>query len=280
MIKRLVRRYIPPAVRTRINAFLGGPIRYSGPYSGWKAASLKSSGYDHANILERVRETSRAVLDGKYAYEQDSVGFELPSPPESLVRAISLASDESGSPLRILDFGGSLGSSYHRSAPYLGNVRIASWLICEQPAFVKCGRSEFTFPPLQFIDDPTAALAGGSIDVLLLSSVLPYLPDPIATLQSLLELRPRRVLIDRTPLSSDGENQILVQHTSSAIYRATYPMHLLSFRAVSDALSETHVREWTIDCDEGPVAVGKIHGQYVAMCWHQKGATQDRSPVK
>ena len=60
-------------------------------------------------------------------------------------------------------------------------------------------------------------------DVLLLASVLCYLPDPWVTLTGLLQARPARVVVERTGFAREGRTRLMVQHVPRTIYPASYP---------------------------------------------------------
>lgn len=265
---RLARYLMPAGARRWLNAFLGFGIQYFGPYATWAEAERHSMGYDQSVILDRVRETSLRVREGEFAYEQDSVGFHQHSRPAFLLAGLADARPiDPARGLNVLDFGGALGSLYHRVLPYLGPLRIKQWLVCEQKRFVECGRAEFSQPPLRFTERPEEAISLGPIDLLILSSVLPYLPDPLNTLRQLALLRPRNILIDRTPLSPEERCYVLVQRTPRSIYRATYPLWLLSRNSIEDVLSDQYTCEGVSESNEGPATCGRIVGNYIGMLW-------------
>lgn len=279
MITRLARRFVPAPLRRRINHLLGAGIRYSGPHADWADAQRHCAGYDREHILQRVRATSLRVRAGEFAYEQDSVGFVEPSPPRNLLRALeaaAAANPMASGGLNVLDFGGSLGSLFQRVRPWLGKVEVAQWLVCEQPHFVACGRAEFLDHPLDFSTNPADALRRGPVDLLVLSSVLPYLPDPIGTLRDLAALEPRYILIDRTPLARDGNDHLFVQHTPRSIYRASYPCWWLSRRSLDHALEGRHACDAVLECTEGAVASGIFEADYCAMLWRSTGTAGKR----
>lgn len=272
-MKRLVRQLVPAPLRRWLNDLLGFGIRFSGPYSSWAEASRRSAGYDQDSILTRVRETSLRVRRGEFAYEQDSVGFVQQSPPLHLLSALAESSAGSSRALNVLDFGGALGSLFQRARPFIEPSQIGHWLVCEQDHFVKQGLAEFAHPPLCFSANPSDALRTGPVDLLVLSSVLPYLQDPLHTLSELSALQPRYILIDRTPFSPDDTDHVLVQHTPRSIYRASYPLWLLSLRSLDDVLKDGYTSESNSLCAEGPVVRGALVGEYRAMLWRRKPST-------
>jgi putative methyltransferase (TIGR04325 family) len=90
--------------------------------------------------------------------------------------------------LRVLDFGGAFGTSYHLVRDALpGQYR---WAVVETPTFVGFA-SEVDTPDLRMfatIDEAKAWL--GEVDLLYSSSALQYVPDPLSMVDRLLDTRP------------------------------------------------------------------------------------------
>jgi putative methyltransferase (TIGR04325 family) len=66
------------------------------------------------------------------------------------------------------------------------------------------------------------------MDVLLLSSVLQYLPDPLEFIRSLLALGFSTIILDRVPFMNDGSTRLTVQQVPEWIGRASYPAWFFS----------------------------------------------------
>ena len=63
-------------------------------------------------------------------------------------------------------------------------------------------------------------------NVVLLSSVLQYLPEPFKVLDQILSLGINTFIIDRTCyLNSSNVSQIKIQSVSEDVYKASYPCH-------------------------------------------------------
>ncbi len=266
-MKTLVRALLPQAWRYAIRGWIGDFTRFSGPYADWIEASADGFGYNDKVILNRVKQATRQVIEGKASYEQDSVLFHSPLPPSSLLKVLRAAAKRNPAGLNVLDFGGALGSLYHRVLPYLSNIKINSWYVCEQPHFVECGQREFQVASLRFIENPAAASESKSIDVLLLSSVLCYLPRPLEQLRLLAELSPGAILIDRTPWSPDNAWHLLVQHVPRSIYRAAYPVWLIPRSSILPIFRDYILVE-EFEVDEEPVSCGHLRARYAGMIWN------------
>jgi putative methyltransferase (TIGR04325 family) len=127
----------------------------------------------------------------------------------------------------VLDFGGSLGSLYFQVRTQLPDCGFLRWRVVEQPAFVEAGRREFQNGELEFYSSVAAACDAGMPDVLLLASVLPYLPAPFEILARLLETGAPWILVDRTGFTRDGGSRLTIQRVPRSIYPASYPCWFL-----------------------------------------------------
>src|SRR6266702_290349 len=85
---------------------------YFGNYSGYDKACQASTGYDSDLILERVRDALLKVKSGEAVYERDSVLFDEVQYSWPLLAGLLWIASCNGNRLHLLDFGGSLGSSY------------------------------------------------------------------------------------------------------------------------------------------------------------------------
>lgn len=217
-----------------------------GNYSAWEEASEAATGYDSALILEKVRQSLLKVKRGEAAFERDSVAFKkLDSDPE-LRRWLEKISDEKNNTLRVLDFGGSLGSSYFQYSKALKNVSFSNWTVVEQLHFVEAGRRDFQDDILKFETTPEAAFANEKPDVLLLFSVLPYLKEPFQLLEKLVRLNPEYIIVDRTPVLAAMPTRLTVQIVPEHIYKASYPAWLFNEKQLLEAFREKyeHIAEF------------------------------------
>jgi putative methyltransferase (TIGR04325 family) len=190
-----------------------------------------AGGYSAQNILCKCRDALLKVKNGEYPYERDSVLFtekEIFYPLLSSLLYIGLRNHKN---LNLIDFGGSLGSSYFQNKDILKQAGVAiSWNIIEQGNFVQCGREYFENTELKFFDDvekiPTYNLTNR---VCLLSSVLQYLQAPYAVLDRLAQCDIKYIIIDRTVFLENATEDILaVQSVPAQIYEAQYPVWFLA----------------------------------------------------
>jgi len=80
--------------------------------------------------------------------------------------------------LNVLDFGGSLGSSYFQNRELLKILPTIRWNVVEQAHYVKAGQTYIQDEQLRFYPSIHECLAENKVNAILLSSVLQYLSDP------------------------------------------------------------------------------------------------------
>jgi putative methyltransferase (TIGR04325 family) len=169
-----------------------------------------------------------AVKAGRAAYERDGVLFPEADFDEPLLDALQLVATANGGRLRILDFGGALGSNYWRHRSWLSDRGELCWDIVEQPQFVAAGRQHLRDTPLQFFMSVEEAEAATRHDVLLCAGVLQYLEDPFSTLATWIDRGWPYLLFNNLPLHRTAPDYLTVQHVPPAIYSASYPVWFLN----------------------------------------------------
>ena len=221
--KKIVKRWLPPALIERLRPLLKRGIYFSGRYPDWSSASNHASGYDSEQILERVKQAMLKVSAGEAVFERDSVLFDEVIYSFPVLAALLRAAAENDGHLSVLDFGGALGSSYYQCRKFLSVLPTVQWGVVEQPHFVQCGQENFRTNQLDFFFTIGEGIEKIRPNVALLSSVLQYVPEPDEILNELLESEIRYLIIDRTPFGDSDDDVITVQHVSASIYPASYP---------------------------------------------------------
>lgn len=247
----LVRDWLPPALRGVIGRASGRSLRFSGRPADWAQAQATSRGYADQAILARVLHATREVVAGCAAFERDSVLFQRWQPPFQLLAPLLRHALRHGGRLEVVDFGGSLGSTYRLCKPFLPAGLVLRWRVVEQANFVAAGQAEFGDDELSFhlaladLPPPTAPR------LLLVSSVLQYLEDPSAHLDAWCRFDAQTLLLDRTPLSSAAGHSLCIQHVPRHIYEASYPTWILSRTRLLAQLASHWDLVCEFDCPEG-----------------------------
>ena len=213
----------------RLFLFLKGYGWY-GDFSTWEEAKKMTDGYCSESILLKVKESLLKVKNGEAVYERDSVIFDQIDYSWELLSALMWVAAQNGGRLNLIDFGGSLGSTYFQNKRFFDKVKKVSWNIVEQQNYVKVGIESFQNDNLHFyysISDCCSEL-GNKIDVILFSGVLQYLENPFEILKEAFGFGIKYIIVDRTGFTLNNKQRITVQKVPSRIYEASYPCRFFS----------------------------------------------------
>jgi putative methyltransferase (TIGR04325 family) len=234
MDKSILKEFAPPVVirLLRKSGLFKFANHWQGDYESWTDALKNSEGYDSQQILEKVKQALLKVKNGEAVYERDSVLFDVPDYnwPVLTFMMLVLAKKKF---LNVLDFGGSLGSTYFQNRKFFEGLDV-KWNIVEQPHFVKSGKETFEDSMLKFHNSIEECLSSNPVNLLILSSVTPYLESPYTFLEQVATLNVDFVIFDKTPLIDASRDRLTVQHVPPSIYNASYPAWFFSeskFRA-------------------------------------------------
>jgi putative methyltransferase (TIGR04325 family) len=198
-------------------------VRWSGDYKSWNEVKEIAEGYDSAHILEKCRTSLLKVKKGEAVYERDSVLFDEIQYSWPLLAGLQRVALENKGNLCVLDFGGSLGSSYYQNKEFLDTLNKIKWCIVEQKEFVDCGKKYFEDEQLKFYYTLEKCISDHKPNVLLLSSVLQYLEKPYEWIEKFIALKIPYIIIDRTTLVKSERDILTVQNVPEGIYKASYP---------------------------------------------------------
>jgi putative methyltransferase (TIGR04325 family) len=227
LIKTLTRELAPPIF---LKIYQEKIIKYGffGNYKSWQEAYKNSTGYDADIILEKVKQSLLKVKKGESAYARDSVNFDKIEYSFPLLTSLLRIAIENSCDLNILDFGGSLGTSYFQCKFFLNELRSLQWSIVEQKNFVDCGNQFFEDDSLKFFYDIDTCLSVRKPDVILLSGVIQCLENPYEFMNTVINYEFKHILIDRTAFTMKGDDRLTVQKVSPEIYPASYPSWFLN----------------------------------------------------
>jgi len=194
-----------------------------GNYVSWADVMAKTDGYDSGIILQQTKNSLLKVKNGEAIYERDSVLFDKKQYPFPLLSFLLHSAAIKGKPLNILDFGGSLGSTYFQIKEFLTPHVCLSWNVIEQSHYVESGKANFEDEQLKFYHSIDSCLKDKSIDFVLVSSSVQYLEEPHVFLEKLAAYHFDFILFDRTPFHHEVNDRLTLQHVPPDIYEASYP---------------------------------------------------------
>jgi putative methyltransferase (TIGR04325 family) len=238
-LKNLLRDLIPPFL---LKVYRGAVYQaeFSGNFPNWTLARQASGGYDSDLILNKVKEALLKVKNGEAVYERDSVLFDSVQYSWPVLAGLLWIASRNNNRLNVVDFGGSLGSSYFQNRRFLAHLDGFAWNIVEQRKFVECGKRYFEDEHLKFYYTLDDCLKEQHADAILLSSVIQYLERPYDLLNEIIEKRFRYLLFDRTPFLTEGDDRITIQRVPAEIYEATYPSWFFNRHKFMDFISASY----------------------------------------
>jgi len=196
---------------------------WTGDYDSWQQAQKASTGYNSQIILDKVKDALLKVKNGQAAGERDSVLLKNVEYSWPILSALMWIAAQSKGRLNLIDFGGSLGSSYFQNRAFLKHLSEVHWNIVEQKHFVDTGKRYFEDDSLKFFYDMQSCLEQYSPNTILFSSVLQYLEKPYELLEEVKALNFKFILVDRTPFTIGQKDKLTVQTVPHKVYSASYP---------------------------------------------------------
>jgi putative methyltransferase (TIGR04325 family) len=227
-IKKLLKNCLPIGVARLIQHYRADDVHFEGDYATWEAAACRCVGYDAALILTKVLDATLRVNRGEAAFERDSVVFDETEYSWPVTAGLMWAAAQSGGRLDVLDFGGALGSSYFQNTAFLSPLHSVRWSVIEQSHYVQAGRDHIQSDSLRFYPSIEECLTENTPSVVLLSSVMQYLPSVDDLIKQIDDTGARIVIIDRTPFTNGVIDRICIQKVPKRIYQASYPMRVFS----------------------------------------------------
>ncbi len=250
---------------------------WHGNFASWDEAKKASSGYDDIMILEKVSQAVLKVKRGEAAYERDSILFDSVDYSWPLVAGLLWIGSRSNNRLSVLDFGGSLGSSYFQNMKFLSHLDRLRWSIVEQKHFVDRGKQMFEDECLRFYHDISTCATQEHPNILLCSSVLSYLEKPFEFLNLVAGLDIPFIIVDQTLfLNGDGGDRLTVQRVPPSIYTASYPCWIFNKKKFLKVLTEKFSLVEEFDAHMGTTvdlgdAVASFKGFIFQSVEHNKG---------
>ncbi|UFS69727.1 methyltransferase, TIGR04325 family [Geomonas sp. RF6] len=272
-VRNRLSRWLPPALvdclarRKRVYG-------YFGDYSCWEDARRASGGYDSGHILEKVCASLLKVKQGVAVYERDSVLFDEVQHAWPLLAGLLWIASREDHRLNLLDFGGSLGSSYYQCRAFLQHLPQLRWSIVEQEAFVRRGRELFEDEVLRFYYSLDECICDRNPDVVLLSSVLPYLESPHRTVSDILSRAPSYVVVDRTPFIEGRGDRLTVQVVPQEIYGGSYPAWMLGEDPFLELFSEAYEVIARFDALGGEIDLGDEVARFKGFLFAKRGSSR------
>jgi len=249
--KQVLKNFIPPILLQKKHFF--------GSYSSWEEAVKHSIGYSSDIILNKVKESALKVKAGRMACERDSVLFDKIQYSWPLLSGILWIASQNDNRLNLIDFGGSLGSTYYQNRQFLTHLKELRWNIVEQEKFVECGRNFFENEHIKFYYTIEECIKECNPDVIILSGVLPYLEKPYELLSGVIKKGFKYIIFDRTPFLEKEVDRLTVQKVSPKIYDVSYPAWFFNRDKFLSFFAEGYDLMAEFDARAGRIYLGDIY---------------------
>lgn len=263
-IKHLTRDCLPVGLVRwiqKVRPASGESLCFDGDFATWEEANAYCTGYDADEIFKHVRDAALKVKRGEAVFERDSVCFYHEEYRWEVLACLMLGAAKNCGRLNVLDFGGALGSFYIQHKRFFSSLPEHHWGVVEQKHIVECGRNELEEEYLKFYSSVDECVADMSVNLILLSSVLPYLEKPYDLLVKLGELKADYIVVDRMPFIDADKDRVVIHRVQQSIFPATLPMTIFSEKYFDEAMNTFgYLREADFSCSEGTVGEIRFSG--------------------
>lgn len=227
-IKKILEDLLPSILVKRYFG-LNKYLNFSHKYSSWQQAKRLNNGYDSDLVLCKVKESMLKVVNGQYAFARDSVLFDSIQYSFPVLAGLLRVALANSGELNVLDFGGSLGSSYYQCKSFLEGVNKLKWNIVEHPKFAACGKQYFENTELKFYQSIDECCRNSKPHVVLLSSVIQYIEKPYFLLEEIMKHNFEYLIFDRTSFLKKGPDRLAIQKVPKCIYEGNFPIWFFNY---------------------------------------------------
>lgn len=233
-----------------MNKFLWRFVRknpsFTGNYSSVEEANHYCKGYGTEEIFEKVKAAALAVKNNEACYERDSSLFYTYDTNYNLLMYLYRLAFRQKKPIGVLDWGGSLGSTYfqHRKL-LLQDQMVNNWTVIEQPHFVEFGKNKLEDDVLRFEHTDIQSVDISKYQCILFSAVLHYLKDYQSIINKICSCNIETIILERTPVCQ--KEMICIEQVKEPIYNAAYAMQIFCEKNLKSLFVKkgyTLVDEW------------------------------------
>lgn len=228
-LKKILRPFIPGFALPTLIRLLSNGQNLTGDYASWQSALSDSTGYDHPFIIERTKQAMLHIKNGDAVHERDSVLFDRIEYSYPLLAGLMWGAATDKGVLNVLDFGGSLGTTYFQNRLFLNDLAHVTWNIVEQEHYALVGKQFFEDSRLKFYASLDQCIASTRPNVAICSSSLQYVEKPYDVLSKFTDANIKCLIIDRTPFHDRDQDRLCVQRVPKEIYHASYPSWIFSY---------------------------------------------------
>jgi putative methyltransferase (TIGR04325 family) len=267
----LIKEFVPPILNTlKWYSFKYG---WKGNYKTYEEAKAKCAGYDQEHILQKIIEGTKKVKTGDAAYERDGIIYDEVKVNINLLNALLLIAGRNNNQLTLIDFGGSLGTSYYQNIKFLDHVVNLNWCIIEQPQFVAAGKKEFENKHVKFYYSIEECLAEHpQPNLVLISSALQYMDDPYGVLKSIQKFNIPYLMLDLVGYNDTDQDRITIQNVPPVFYgiEASYPCMFFDRNKLEGQIKENYDKVFDFIAEQEKYYIEFKPFKYEGSLWQLK----------
>ena len=191
--------------------------------SNWEEANIESSGYDQVKILNKCKNALLKVKNGLFSFERDSVLFNKPEYSWHLLTLIFQHSILNNNKVSLIDYGGSLGTTYFQNVKFLSTISNLKWYIVEQDLFSQCGKKYFENETIKFFNNIEDVFKIDTPKIIYLGCVIQYLKEPKTLISKIINFNFDYIIFERIAFINENSDILTIQNVDKNIYDASYP---------------------------------------------------------
>ena len=229
-LKRAAKYVLPPIaidVARRLTARSGPPARTAGAVP---------TSYELAPAWTRAK-VGTAAFDFDVVNRPIDWELRVPIVRDNLEALGLIKSPEAG--LRLLDFGCSNG---HYKLILAANHHTSTWQYVgvDLPPQIEFCRQSYPHTLFQAVEGGGPLPFGNDeFDVVLASSVIQYIREPLVVLEELQRVSREYVIVSRVPTWKYEQSRVVVQHLHAASGEEWYPLHVFNRRVIEQSFEKT-----------------------------------------
>jgi len=220
---------------------------YYEEYESYEAALRQTIGYEAESVIKNASvKAARFVQD----IQKDEASLDELS--RDLIAAFGIANLDiqagSGTPLRVLDWGGALGKYYYVFRRFFPDDVSLAWTVLETPSMADEGQRSFQTEELRFVSDPALLPGVGPFDIILASGVIQCLDRPEQRFADLCELNHRFFLVNRFPAAGFDRDRITLFTVPRRKYKLPHPVWFFSEKKWMSLFEKEHnlIARWRV----------------------------------
>jgi len=217
-------KYIKRIIPNFLKILIAPKVKWSGDFNSWDEVINIADGYDSLAIFDKVCKATLSILKNEAIFERDSVLFYENKFNHQILSCLLYIGLKEKGVINVLDFGGSLGSTYFQNREIINEISRVRWNIVEQPHYVEFANKNIKYPNLFFYYKIEDCLKSTSPHTIIFSSVLPYLKNPLYLLRETIESKAFKfIIIDRTGFVEGRQDRLTLQKVPKGIIKSSYP---------------------------------------------------------